>query len=470
VYRANANGSTLRPGSSDTNHWNSTNNQDTCQPGPYPRPATVVDPFQVNVGINNAWRATLPNSAWIGAYVDAYNLNNQGSCAYPAMSNQLDDATFRKGAIWVFRLTNGFNVDTCVDPASIRLNLNLSADDEVMVLVNGVTVADVGNFRHYGQWPSTPVNYTTSPSSAFRTGNNSLEIRVKSGWEYTGLLVNSVSVAAAPCSPITPGNVFGSWGEYGVGATGQITGFGSGSAFSGLSTSSTSQCAYSLMTFANTENTAACVNTTKLGNYANTNMIPDVKTYFPVPAGAADAGPNSISDQSFRGVHGASGDFTLNGGTINAGRWLVINAPESTITIAGDINYQDTDLQRIENIPQLVIIAKHINIQGNVRNIDAWLVATADEAGEGTINTCSDVALNQPLSTSICSNELRVNGPVIAQKLYLRRTAGAGQLAAAGTPAEVFNLRPDAYLWGMSQAAGSGRLETVYSRELPPRF
>jgi len=52
----------------------------------------------------------------------------------------------------------------------------------------------------------------------------------------------------------------------------------------------------------------------------------------------------------------------------------------------------------------------------------------------------------------------------------LQRTFGSGSGAATGNPAEVFNLRPDAYLWGVFQAAGSGRLQTVYETELPPRY
>jgi hypothetical protein len=58
----------------------------------------------------------------------------------------------------------------------------------------------------------------------------------------------------------------------------------------------------------------------------------------------------------------------------------------------------------------------------------------------------------------------------MATKLYLQRTAGSGVGVSSGDPAEVFNLRPDAYLWAMVHASASGKIQTVYATELPPRF
>jgi hypothetical protein len=118
-----------------------------------------------------------------------------------------------------------------------------------------------------------------------------------------------------------------------------------------------------------------------------------------------------------------------------------------------------------------VIIAKNINIAdvvgaNTVTNIDAWLIAQG-----GTINTCSDVDKDANLSTDICKDKLTVNGPVMTDKLYLRRTAGSGTGANSGDPAEVFNLPASAYLWSITQASKSkSNVQTVYSTELPPRF
>lgn len=78
--------------------------------------------------------------------------------------------------------------------------------------------------------------------------------------------------------------------------------------------------------------------------------------------------------------------------------------------------------------------------------------------------------VNYRLSASTCNRELRVNGPVIAESLWLRRTAGSGTGEASGDPAEVFNLRPDAYLWAKGQAQGRGIWQNTSAKELPPRY
>ena len=114
-------------------------------------------------------------------------------------------------------------------------------------------------------------------------------------------------------------------------------------------------------------------------------------------------------------------------------------------------------------------IAGTINIRGAassgaVSQIDAWLIASS------TINTCYDAGAMTALTTNVCATPLLINGPVMTANLLLWRTAGAGSGASSGDPAEVINLRPDAYLWGVYQNSKSGRLETTYERELPPRF
>lgn len=95
---------------------------------------------------------------------------------------------------------------------------------------------------------------------------------------------------------------------------------------------------------------------------------------------------------------------------------------------------------------------------------------------------------------SACGKQLRINGPVFVGsqvnrgKLHLLRHAGAypGNKATGGdrgnftdpvlnadgsvTPAEIFNLRLDAYLWAYSQAERLTQAFVTYSRELPPRY
>ena len=458
VYPGNANGTTLKPAAGD-GHWTSSNGAATCQPGPYPRAATVVNTAGVDVGVNNAWKASLSNSGWIGAYSDAYTMGKSGSCTYPAYSDAIDQATFERGPIWVFRLTNGFNIDECVNPGTIRLNFNLSADDEAQVLVNGVTVAQPGNFAHYGQWPTYPVSYTTGTSSAFRTGNNTLEIRVKSAYQYTGLLVNSVTVAAGQCKPVQPQKTYGSWVEYAILSTGIVKDTSSASASAG-GVATITHCETAMLTLPHTSTTGACADGSVFGSYRTGKTIPDIASYFPTSVSTPTLPASTSLTNVASGTYKAPDNLEITASSIPEGKSIVINAPNSTVTIVGNIDYTTAAMTASERVPQVVIIAKDIKISNSATKVDSWLVT------RGTLNTCSNATAMAELRVGVCDARLTVNGPVQAGKLELWRTAGSG----TDTPAEIFNLRPDAYLWGLAQAAKSGRLETVYEQELPPRF
>jgi hypothetical protein len=154
-------------------------------------------------------------------------------------------------------------------------------------------------------------------------------------------------------------------------------------------------------------------------------------------------------------------------------------------------------------------------------------------AANGEINTCANgvtrdtlIASNSGTETSTvgsgnmslsapCRNRLKINGPVQAKKLNLFRTWGAGmglnckydynsaidyssasqaQWPNGGrpttnncgnnpsgygsgnfpydsaTPAEVFNLRADAYLWAYRQSENYSQAFVTYQREVAPRF
>ena len=157
---------------------------------------------------------------------------------------------------------------------------------------------------------------------------------------------------------------------------------------------------------------------------------------------------------------------------MNSGEWAVINAPTSTVNITGNINYASGPVNSVKDIPQMIIIANNINISPSVGNVDSWLIAknalaTCDEIGSASdLNTTSS-AYN--LSSDDCKNTLRVNGPVMAKKLWLRRTAGAGTGDSTGYPAEVFNYRPDAMLW-INNRFNNNALRTTNLTELPPRY
>jgi hypothetical protein len=258
--------------------------------------------------------------------------------------------------------------------------------------------------------------------------------------------------------------VFGSWVEYGVFSIGMNNRFASASGLNGQANNA--QSAWSKLTFANIDDTG----TASYGNYAtatNFRPAPGIAAYFAGLPGKQPVGATSVDLASLTFATGhtpvvrTAGNLTITRSDIPAGRSVVIVAT-GTVTIADQITYTDGALNSVRDIPQVVIIANSINIRSNVRQVDAWLVAS------GTINTCSNFSGN--LTSNKCGESLAVNGPVVTGRLLLNRTAGSGTGAQSGDPAERFNLRPDAFLWAQLQATGNDKAQTVYSTELPPRF
>lgn len=148
-------------------------------------------------------------------------------------------------------------------------------------------------------------------------------------------------------------------------------------------------------------------------------------------------------------------------------------------------------------LPQVLIFADNISIAENVTRVDAWLIAQ-----DGEINTCAEHTPNsvvakdarQRFADGNCDKTLMINGPIYAYDLVLPRTAGAThgyspsnpsdvlyrQFGAVGntndanlgseTPAEIFNLRADVYLWAYNQAQRYSEAVVTYKRELAPRY
>ena len=265
------------------------------------------------------------------------------------------------------------------------------------------------------------------------------------------------------------GSRFGSWVEYGIIAGKEITGAASASAFAGVTglafdITSGNACNYSNLSFTNAGSTTCAGNLSSggtIGNYASTRTIPDVAASFQINASTPSPSPNL---DSLQGIYTTTGPFTINGGNIKKGQWVVINAPNADIVIAGSIIYTTDVLKSIGDIPQVVIIANKIIINDNVSQVDAWLVATKNDGS--SIYTCDKEG---KVSTE-CNTQLIVNGPVMTNHLYLRRTFGSGTVADSGTPAEIINLRADAYLWAANRATSNGKIQSVYTTELPPKL
>ncbi len=268
-------------------------------------------------------------------------------------------------------------------------------------------------------------------------------------------------------------SVYGSWVEYGAVVSGSVKGLATASGYASARTNS-SLCEVSLLTVTSAGG-GAC-EPSLVGYYKSVTQARSISSRFWVD----DSTPRLIgtvdSAALAHRVYTAASQSTI---TLRASRpmakgaWAVINAPGADVIIASDLTYTSELLGSAGDIPQLVIIARNIIIANNVGRIDAWLIATGSGA-DGRVNTCGAGGVSETTTVTAAANNcaaaLRVNGPVIAHHLLLRRTAGAGPSEKAGEPAETFNLRPDAYLWATQYAAHQGRLQVVEQRELPVRW
>lgn len=435
--------------------------------------ATIGDqtPGGVNDNAGNSpWARVSTKARWISqnSWGQNYSTRACQDPTYPPNHQNINRAN-----IYVFRLKNGFTIDPAakVDLSSLRLRIAGGVDNGVRFVVNGQYV-DSG-WQYPGWSAGATATSDVTGTNIFKNGVNTLEIYVISNYSHTGLMIEDISITGTAQRKIA--NMYGSWAEYAVAATGGVQGLASASGFAG-GVVTTTDCAVALLTLANTANPSPsrCQSAGDLGKFDTKRTIPDVASRFQTGSSTPKlTGSIDLEGSNRQGLYTADTDITLTGTTLGKGRWVVINAGNRTVNITGNITYTNGVLNAPGDIPQLVIIAGRINIYRDVERIDAWLVASGTE---GVINTCR----TQPVGTSgtdyvnlsadICEKALTVNGPVMAKKLVLNRTKGADEGRGAGTPAEIFNLRPDAYIWAATRASTTGRIQTVYTQELPPRF
>jgi len=258
---------------------------------------------------------------------------------------------------------------------------------------------------------------------------------------------------------------YGSWAEYGIVAAGPVTSMASGSGYVGGMASD-----LNLLTFV----TKGC-GTTVSGCYTYKGFLPDIASRFPTTSSSKDYKGEfkGGSLAGMTGVYSGKGTLSIAGGTIQPGQWVVINAPTANVTIDNSIQYANGPFTSASQIPQLVIIAKSITISDVAERVDAWLIAPGTVASSGAVSggvirTCSTAP--SAINAGTCSKKLVVNGPIMANKLSMLRTNGAGVGTDSGTPAEVFNFRPDAYLWALSKSESGRHVVVTATKELPPRY
>lgn len=269
---------------------------------------------------------------------------------------------------------------------------------------------------------------------------------------------------------------YGSWAEYGaVAGRGISPNFGSGSVYRmGLANGHANN---QFLSFANTPLSAA-------GNYGSVDSGAGTLTsFFSDQERTQTINANqTLNVGSLRGknVVRAMGNVNVQG-DLQPGTSVVVQVPaNSTARINGNITTPN-EYAAVGDISQLVIAPAgtananfNIHIAPGVTRVDAWLLAPG-----GRVDTCND-------RTSIgtrtapyrgeggCQNNLFINGPVAANGVLLGRTGGQDRVEGQNrqsTPAENFNLRPDAYLWIANQVNTSGtRYVTTQTLDLPPRF
>lgn len=132
------------------------------------------------------------------------------------------------------------------------------------------------------------------------------------------------------------------------------------------------------------------------------------------------------------------------------------------VNINGDIIYAGS-YKDLKQVPKVVIYAsKDIVINCDVNRIDALLIADRE------VKTCN----SDNIDARSNSNQLIVNGAIVANKLVANRTYGAASGANSIIPAEVINFDPTLYLWGGikdEESSQDRKLDTSYIHELAPR-
>lgn len=329
------------------------------------------------------------------------------------------------------------------------LYIHMAVDDYFTLYINGHYVASSGQ-------AAKPLNLLRIPASYLKEGKNLIAIELQDkivsdkAMGSIGIGTRWVLGLYGPETVPEAKRVFyGSWGEYSLFAPRAISLFASASGLSGGRDTS-SQSSWSSLTHANS-GPATC----KFGCYTNVeNMgyIPDVIGYLT----STSRPPKGVAVET-----NTSSDIITVDESLGKG---VHYYPNATVQIVGNIS-SNYSANTINNIEQKVIIAKNITIAASVTNVDAWLIAKSSTGSDanGTITTCVG-------SGDTCKDrQLRVNGAVMANHIQLKREyTDENNL---DNPAEIFNLRGDAYLWARSIIDQTeNNISTVGITELPPRY
>ncbi|MCL2869663.1 hypothetical protein FWF48_02545 [Candidatus Saccharibacteria bacterium] len=247
--------------------------------------------------------------------------------------------------------------------------------------------------------------------------------------------------------------LFGSWTEYEAVSLGSISKLATGNGFADPN-AVTRALAYNKLTFSNDKTT--------FGNFdtMGSNQLGAVIANYSKISGT-EVNDNQITLTGNSQNYIAKNDVRITAAAeIEQGSTVIIYATNN-VTIGSNIQYTSGPVTT-STIPQVLIVAKgDIKIEPGVTRIDAWLVS------EKNIYTCNGVTASTLLTIDNCNQQLVINGPVMSGGLNMWRTYGSSDTDAA----EIFNLRPETYIWAYDQAArGNNKAITTAIRELPPRY
>ncbi|MBR3172371.1 hypothetical protein IKF21_00390 [Candidatus Saccharibacteria bacterium] len=284
---------------------------------------------------------------------------------------------------------------------------------------------------------------------------------------------------------------FGSWAELGVISKGAVNGFGSGASLGyegvdfalpggGELSNIDKMAKYSPLTFPNAYMTSGL---NQAGGWSGIDRVESDKSsiiskLIPIE----DSRTERSFDECLEGQEAycyKGSDQVLTDSVMDSSKGVRVLQADGNIAIEGNLVYNDAEkYQTFAMVPKLVVYAKNIYINCEVERIDALLVA------EGEVKTCvEDENGNEPelITSESRSNQLRINGAVLANKISLGRTYGAATGANSIVPAEIINFDPTLYLWAKDEETGvnsdwnedaesvSSGLTMSYTHELSPR-
>lgn len=267
----------------------------------------------------------------------------------------------------------------------------------------------------------------------------------------------------------TAGGYSGAGAQYAAQTIAGITDFASAAGNAGGAPTPTG------LSFANTSTNVGA------GNFGgNAGSVKCIRDYYGERA-LLGALPNISTLAPGTGTYEGPTDTTLAGATLNPGdRWTIyINGD---LRITGNITFSGAGWTSA-NMPFLkVVVRGNIYIAGGasgVTRLDGVYIAQANAGAGGTIYTCATGSpLAPPTLTNgafyaSCTNQLRVNGALVANSIEFDRTGGtlrastANETSASTNISEMVNFGPA--FWMMQPAAGNGKTDNYDSiTSLPP--